>query len=211
MFQSVSQQRKLDIVRVEPKAKLSYDDYANTPEGERYELIDGELIRLQSNSTIQQHVSMHLLRQLLKVEEMGLGWVYLMPFDVVLSDHDVVQPNLMFISRERRHIITAANVQGAPDLVVEILSPSIRKRHWTPKWELYERHGVKEMWLIDAEAGILWLMLPRDGRLEVTGQYREGQTFKSPTLGGLSIDLTDAFSVSWRGANIDGQDGKDWG
>ena len=186
------------MVQVKPKAKLTYDDYANTPEGERYELIDGKLIRLQSNSTIQQHVSMRLIVQLLKVEEKGLGWIYRMPFDVVLSEHDVVQPDLLFISGERRHIITAANVQGAPDLVVEILSPSIRKRHWTPKWELYERHGVKEMWLIDAEAGIAWLMLPQDGRLEVVGQYKEGQSFKSPTLEGLRIDLTDVFRVSWR-------------
>ena len=186
------------MVQVEPKVKLTYDDYANTPEGERYELIDGELIRLQSNSTIQQHVSMHLIRQLLEAEKMGLGWVYLMPFDVVLSDHDVVQPNLMFISTERRHIITEANVQGAPDLVVEILSPSIRKRHWTPKWDLYERYGVKEMWLIDAESGNVWLMLPKDGRLEVAGEYGEGQSFDSPTLGGCAINLTGAFTASWR-------------
>lgn len=179
--------------QVEPKAKLTYDDYANTPEGERYELIDGELIRLQSNSTIQQHVSMRLLAQLFRVEDKGLGSIYIMPFDVVLSDHDVVQPNLMFISRERRHIITAANVQGAPDLVVEILSPSIRKRHWTPKWELYERHGVKEMWLIDAEFGNIWVMLQQGGRLEVSGEYEEGQSFASETLGGLTIDLNDVF------------------
>ena len=145
---------------------------------------------------------MRLLVQLFKVEEKCLGSIYIMPFDVVLSDYDVVQPNLMYISRERKHIITAANVQGAPDLVVEILSPSIRKRHWTPKWELYERHGVKEMWLIDAEAGIVWVMLPQDGRLEVAGEYGEGQTFKSPTLGGLNIDLTGVFSVSWREDNI---------
>ena len=183
----------MDVVQVKQRSKLTYDDYANTPEGERYELIDGELIRLQSNSTIQQHVSMHLLRQLLKVEDRGLGSIYIMPFDVVLSDHDVVQPSLMFISKQREHIITAANVQGAPDLVVEILSPSIRKRHWTPKWELYERHGVNEMWLIDAEAGNAWVMLPKDGRLEVVGEYGEGQNFTSDTLGGLTIDLNDVF------------------
>ncbi len=186
------------MAQVECRVKLTYDDYANTPEGERYELIDGELIRLQSNSTIQQYVSMRLIMQLLKVEEKGLGWIYRMPFDVVLSDHDVVQPNLMFVSREHRHIITAANVQGAPDLVVEILSPSIRKRHWTPKWALYERHKVKEMWLIDAEAGDVWVLLPKNGKLEVAGEYGEGQTFKSPTLGGLSIDLTGVFRASWR-------------
>ena len=195
------------MVQVKPRTKLTYDDYANTPEGERYELIDGELIRLQSNNAIQQHVSMRLIVQLLKVEDECLGWVYRTPFDVVLTEHDVVQPDLLFISRERRHIITDANVHGAPDLVVEILSPSIRKRHWTPKWELYERHGVKEMWLIDAEAGIAWVMLPQDGRLEVVGEYKEGQRFSSPTLGGLTIDLTDVFRVSWRETNIDGQDG----
>ena len=186
------------MVQVKPKAKLTYDDYANTPEGERYELIDGELIRLQSNSTIQQDVSKELIWRILPLEDKSLGRVYCAPFDVVLSEHDVVQPDLLFISRQRSHIITKANVQGAPDLVVEILSPSIRKRHWTPKWELYERHGVKELWLIDAEAGIAWVMLPQDGRLEVVGEYTEGHSFNSPTLGGLTIDLTDVFTASWR-------------
>ena len=185
------------MVQVKSKAKLTYDDYANTPEGERYELIDGQLIRLQSNSTIQQHVSMRLLTQLFKVEKKGLGSIFIMPFDVVLSDQDVVQPNLVFISREREHIITEANVQGAPDLVVEILPPSIRKRHWTPKWDLYERHGVKEMWLIDAEAGTVWLMLPQNGRLEVAGEYGEGDKFSSPTLDGMTIDLDGAFRMEW--------------
>ena len=185
------------MVQVKPKAKLTYDDYANLPGDERYELIDGELNLVASPREIHQRILKILFRMIVAAEDSGLGWVYFAPLDVVLTEHNVVQPDLLFISRERRHIITAANVQGAPDLVVEILSPSIRKRHWTPKLELYERHGVKEMWLIDSEAGIAWLMLPQDGRLEVVGEYKEGQSFNSPTLGGLNIDLTDVFRVSW--------------
>ena len=79
-----------------------------------------------------------------------LGWVFFNPpTDVLLSDHDVVQPDLIFVSRERKHVITDANIQGAPDLVVEILSPSTASRDWRDKLDLYERHGVAEYWLVD--------------------------------------------------------------
>ena len=71
------------------------------------------------------------------------------PFDIVFSDTEVVQPDIMFISREREHIRTGANVQGAPDLVVEILSPSSVGRDWSYKRELYAKYGVKEYWIAD--------------------------------------------------------------
>ncbi len=186
------------MVQVKPKAKLTYDDYANLPGDERYELIDGELILVGSPREIHQRTAKRLFRLILLAEDNGLGWAYYAPFDVVLTDNDVVQPDMLFISREREDIITAANVQGAPDLVVEILSPSTARRDWTQKRELYARHEVKEMWLVEPEAGIVWMLTLRDGELAIAGIYGEGQSFTSPTLGGLTIDLTDVFTASWR-------------
>ncbi len=181
------------MVQVRTKAKLTYDDYANTPDDERYQLIDGELILSPAPYVIHQWVSKGLYALMLPAERMGLGWVYFAPVDVVLSNHDVVQPDLLFISKERAEIFTAANVQGAPDLVVEILSPSTSRLDWTRKRDLYARHGVKEMWLVDPEERKLWALLLRDGELQIAGEYREGQSFSSDTLGGLKIDLGEVF------------------
>ena len=180
------------MVQVKPKTKLTYEDYANLPGDERYELIDGELILVAAPSEFHQAIVINLILLIQSVHN-RLGRLYCAPFDVILSDNNVVQPDLIFISNERLDIITAANVRGAPDLVVEILSPSTSRLDRTRKRELYERHGVKEMWLVEPEERKIWVLLLQDGRLEVVGEYGEGQSFTSDTLGGLTINLDDVF------------------
>ena len=172
--------------------KLTYDDYADAPDDERYELIDGELIMAPAPYLAHQGIIVRLTK-LLPSEESGLGFLFVAPADVVLSPHDVVQPDLLFVAAERADIITAANVQGAPDLVVEILSPSTAQRDWTQKRELYARHGVKEMWLIDPDAKIVWQAFLNEGELAVVNVYIEGETLISPTLGGFTINLSEVF------------------
>lgn len=181
------------MVYTETAVKLTYEDYASIPGDERYELIGGELILAAAPNEIHQRVSKRLLWALMRVEESGLGWVYHAPFDVVLSDTDVAQPDLLFVSRERADIITPANVRGAPNLVVEILSPSTAQRDWTQKRELYARYGVQEFWPIDPELGMVWVLSLRDGEYEIAGIYEEGQTLISPTIAGLTIDLGYVF------------------
>ncbi len=173
--------------------KLTYADYLALPGDERYELHDGELVMVASPSEPHQRVAKRLAWQMMTLEERGLGQVYFAPFDVVLSDTEVVQPDLLFISQERAHIITHANVQGAPDLVVEILSPSTSNRDWTYKRELYAKYSVKELWLVDPEAGIVWVMLLRGDAFELAGVYSDAQSFGSSTLEGFTIDLDDVF------------------
>jgi Uma2 family endonuclease len=108
-----------------------------------------------------------------------LGRVYVAPFDVVLSDTNVVQPDVMFVSRERLGIITHANIQGAPDLVVEVRSPSTAQRDLTIKRRLYAEHaehGVKEYWMVDPEARTITVLLLRNGDFEEVGIYQEART-----------------------------------
>lgn len=177
-----------------PRIKLTYRDYANTPDGERYELLDGELIRMTAPAEIHQRVSILLGWRLIEfVTGNGLGRVYQAPFDVVLSDSDVVQPDLLFVSNERAHVVTAANVQGAPDLVVEILSPSSVERDRTLKRSLYARHGVREYWIVDTDARTATVLLLQDGGLEAAGTYGERDTLTSPTLPGLALDVAALF------------------
>ena len=180
------------MVASEIPVKLTYEDYKNTPEGERYELLDGELVRLETPPIIHQRVLIDLGSNMaLFVEESELGEVFPIRTDVVLSDTVVVQPDLLFISNERAHIITEQNIQGAPDLVVEILSPSTANRDWTTKRELYARHGVKELWMVDPDAKIAWVMLLRDGEFRHMRVYGEGQSFTSTTLEGFTVAMDE--------------------
>ena len=105
--------------------RLTYQDYADLEGDERYELLDGRLVPVPSRNTAHQAASIRLMTEMyFFIEENGLGRLYPAPFDVLFTDFDVVQPDLLFISGDRKHIITPDNVQGAPDLIVEVLSPS---------------------------------------------------------------------------------------
>ena len=182
------------MVTQKPKRKLTYEDYAKTPEGERWELIDGELVMPPSPREAHQSVQGYLgAPMLLFARENDLGRVYFAPFDVVLSDTDTVQPDLLFVSKERLHIITEANVQGAPDLVVEIRSPSTARQDWTVKRELYARHGVREYWLIDPEAATVAVLLLDDEELKVSAVYGEADTLAATALEGFTVVLADVF------------------
>lgn len=182
------------MVTQKPKAKLTYADYAKTPEGERWELIDGELIMPPSPKEAHQRNQIGLgSRMFMFAEEHDLGRVYFAPFDVVLSNNDTVQPDLLFVSKERLDIITEDNVQGAPDLVVEIRSPSTARQDWTVKRELYALHGVKEYWLVDPEAATVSVLLLEDGELKVAGVYGEKDQVTSTVLKGFTIALADVF------------------
>ena len=177
-----------------PAIKFTYQDYINTPDDKRYELIDGELILAPAPRRDHQTVDTRLGWRIARfVEENALGVVYSAPRDVVLSDTDVVQPDLMFISNERMHIDTEAEIWGGPDLVIEILSPSTAGRDRTVKQVLYARHGVNEYWLIDVDARTIEVLLLGDQGFEPITTYGEGDTLASPTLPGFSILVDDVY------------------
>ena len=174
--------------------RLTYQDYVNMEGDERYELLDGELILLPSPNTAHQTVSIALGSRMHSfVKEHDLGQVFHAPFDVLFTDTDVVQPDILFVSNEREHIRTPANIQGAPDLIVEILSPSSSRRDWRDKRELYAVHGVREYWIVDPANRIVWVMLLRDGVLEIEETYTEGDAITSSTLEGFSVGLDEIF------------------
>ena len=176
------------------QTKLTYQDYANTPDDERYELLDGVLLVVPAPNIPHQRTHRKSGVQITTfVDRHELGEVFLAPTDVVLSDTEVVQPDVLFISKEREHIITEANIQGAPDLVVEILSPSTAKHDWQAKRDLYAKHGVKEYWLADPANKIVWIMLLRDGALEIVETYASGDVLTSPTLKGFEVNVDDLF------------------
>ena len=138
-------------------SRLTYEDYLQFPDdGKRHEIIEGDHYMTPAPRTKHQRISRRLLVALSGfAASRRLGEVFAAPFDVVLSDENVVQPDLLFVSAARADIVTEDNVQGAPDLIVEILSESSRKKDEVTKRKLYERFGVQEYWIVDPELEIV--------------------------------------------------------
>ena len=133
------------------KKKYTYQDYLELPDdGNRYEIIEGELVMPPAPYTIHQDICRNIATELtIYTRKMKLGKIYFAPTDVVLSDINVVQPDILFISNENLQIITEKNIKGVPDLIVEIISPSTEYYDLFVKKETYEKSGVKEYWLVD--------------------------------------------------------------
>ena len=178
---------------VKPKLRLTYEDYASLPDDERCELIDGELIPMPSPKEIHQKILKLMTLRFFSVEARGLGTFYFAPFDVVLSPFDVVQPDLVFVSNARAHIITEDNIQGAPDLLVEILSPSTAGYDRTVKRNLYARHGVGEYWLVDPYAKTITVLILGAGGYSAYAVFGEGDILTSPSLPGFALNLSELF------------------
>ena len=176
------------------KPRLAYEDYASLPDDERYELIDGELMPMPSPKEIHQAICGAIFMSVcMFVNAMMMGRTYFAPFDVILSDFNVVQPDIIFVSNARSRIITEDNIRDAPDLVVEILSPSTADYDRTTKRDLYERYGVPEYWLVDPYAKTITILrLGADG-YNVHAVYGEGDALSSPTLAGFSLNLSELF------------------
>jgi len=113
------------------------------------------------------------------------------PMDVVLSDDSVVQPDLIYVAKPRREIVKG-RVNGAPDLVVEILSKNDARRDRVDKMNLYAEHGVAEYWIVDPDARQFDFLINRDGRFEVQPQHDD--CYQSPRLPELAINLSDFWA-----------------
>ncbi len=129
--------------------QLTYEDYCQLPpDGRRYQLVEGELFVTPAPATAHQRVSRNLEFVLIgHVKEHKLGVIYDAPIDVILDNQTVVQPDILFVSRERIELVSDRGIEGAPDLVVEILSPRTQKIDRTTKLRVYARAGVQHIWL----------------------------------------------------------------
>ncbi|MBI2486617.1 MAG: Uma2 family endonuclease [Deltaproteobacteria bacterium] len=176
------------------KIKLTYKDYASLEDDKRYELIEGELYMVPSPGFYHQSVLINLLNFLINfVKKKQLGIVLCAPMDVVLTENDVVQPDILFISNENRGIITETNIKGASDLVVEILSPNTLERDKIVKKAIYEKHGVKEYWIVDPTGKLVEVLTLKEEGFEFFGTYFLDDELTSPLLKKLKIPLKEIF------------------
>jgi len=180
--------------------KLTYDDFVLFPDDElRHELIDGEHYVTPSPNDKHQTLLGNLYLLIgLWLRSQPIGKVWLAPFDVVFSRSDVVEPDLLYISNERKaRILTAANVQGTPELVVEIGSPSTRRRDETVKRDLYERAGVSEYWFVDPERDVVRVYRRDRDRFArpVELSLEAADVLTTPLLQGLELPLSEIFRM----------------
>lgn len=178
-------------------ARLTYDDLARIPEdGLRHEIIDGVHHVTPAPALRHQQVSMRLgaaLAQYLEVHP--IGEVLAAPVDTVLTRWDVVEPDLVFIGNDQRSIMTESSIQGAPALVVEILSPATKKRDLGVKKDLFDREGVREYWIVDSTGNTVTIhRRAADGTFpRVQSLPEDGSAVTTPLLPGFSLRLDRLF------------------
>lgn len=178
--------------------RLTVDDFMQFPDdGKRHEIIDGEHYVTPSPNMRHQAISgrLHLALGNYLAANPERGRVFYAPFDVIFSHYDVVEPDLLVIAGDQLDILTAKNVQGAPAIVVEILSPGTRKVDEVKKRQLFERGGVREYWLIDSERSRIRIF-----RRDLAGEFADTEIAKeaggilaTPILPGLTVPLTELF------------------
>jgi Uma2 family endonuclease len=179
--------------------KLTYQDYLRFPtDGRRHEILAGVHYVTPPPVLAHQRISASLHLALGNfVRRRQLGEVYYAPVAVLLSPHDVVEPDLLFISNARLEIQTRTNVQGAPNLVIEILSPSTRRRDEVLKRVRYEHFGVDEYWLVDPLSQSVRILRRTGGdsfeMLDVLSAA-DSQIVTTPLLPGLEIPVAEIFA-----------------
>ncbi len=186
----------------QPSTKLwDYSAYAAIPQDNlRHEIIGGQHFVNSTPNLYHQQVSRRIQFQLYSAIELNdLGVVFYAPVDLQLSKHDIVQPDLVIVLRERRHILTPAKIKGVPDLVVEILSPSNERYDLEIKRELYERCGVPEYWIVAPDDHEVTQLILVEGRYQ-SRTCSEQVTMSMPPS--TTVDLTKVWQGSFSRCSI---------
>jgi len=168
---------------------VTYDDYLTLPaDGKRYEIIEGELSMTPAPFTDHQRILGRLFRFIDEfARKNNAGEVFVAPTDVV-------QPDILFVTKERSHIITIKNIIAAPDLVIEILSESTAVIDRTTKKSLYEKYGVKEYWIVDPDNEVIECFLLKEAKFTLVGSFKKDVSFESVLLKGLTIEVNKIFN-----------------
>ncbi len=177
------------------KKPFTYRDYRNLPEDNTlYQLIEGELIMTPAPKIVHQEVSKALVLKLAEfAEKKDKGKIYFAPCDVYLDDYNVVQPDILFVAKDNLKIITEDNIQGAPDLIVEILSPSSAYYDLIAKKELYEKFGVKEYWIVDPMRHWVENYRLHDGKFVLEQRLEKQGYLSSEVLQDFKLNIEHIF------------------
>jgi Uma2 family endonuclease len=173
---------------------LTVKDYRATPEGAHHQLVEGNLLRATAPNLYHQDIVGRFYCRISNfLAQAALGRVFIAPCDVYLSEHDVVQPDVLFVANANLGTLHEDGIHGAPDLVIEVLSQATAQLDKKTKRRIYARAGVKELWLVDPL--LLQIQLydfARDTAKPVR-LIEENETLASPLLPGLTIAAVEIF------------------
>lgn len=174
---------------------LTYEDYCALPDdGQRYEILDGELFVSPSPIPLHQLITGNLFAELRSyIRPNKLGRLFAAPLDILLSKHNIVEPDIVFVSNAKSSVMTDKNVQGAPDLLIEVLSPSSRKRDLQDKRRIYGEWGVDWYWIVDPQSGTLVELQRIDKAFVEVAHFTRRTTFSPKLFPGLSIDMNELW------------------
>lgn len=170
-----------------PRVKVTAEQFLSGDETlQPRHLVDGEIFEMNSPLPIHQDVQMNIIAMLLHLRMRGR--LIAAPMDIEFDNYSVVQPDIFWISTTNTQCVNIGNrYQGAPDLIVEILSPSTANFDRKRKFKLYEAHGVRELWLVDPETGLVEVWHRVDDRFSRLDVYESGETFESPLAGRVEV------------------------
>lgn len=176
------------------QTRLTFTDLQDLPDdGNRYELLEGELIVSPAPTPRHQRVVVNGTVFLRQAEDLGLGVVYVAPIYVVFDEHHTTEPDLLFIRHDNVSIVQEDAIHGIPDLVVEVLSPSSRRRDLRAKLQLYARFGVPHYWIADPDARTVQPYALTTQGYEALPLLQADDTLSCPLFPGITIRVGDLF------------------
>ncbi len=175
------------------QVRFTYADLQHFPDdGKRREIIHGDLYVAPAPSPAHQDAVLELAYRLRRfLEDHPLGKVYIAPLDVIFSEEDVVEPDLMFVTNARRALISPRGIEGPPDWVVEVLSPSTKNRDLTIKKKLCQREGVRAYWVVDVQARTITTW---DADWDAPTTLTSSETARVSVLPGFQLEVQTLFS-----------------
>ncbi len=178
--------------------RATYREYAAWPDdGKRYEILDGVVSEMSAPNRPHQEVVLalgHLLDSQLRERAMGRAWIA--PLDIVFADDVVLQPDVIAVRSERLEIARTEGIFGAPDFVAEIMSPSTSSRDLLDKRRAYQRHGVREYWILDPAARTCWQLALENGVLADVGRFENDAEVESRAFPGLRVKLAAVWPAA---------------
>lgn len=173
--------------------KVSWSDYLSWEGDSRWEVIGGHPYAMTAPRVSHQRVCGQLFVQLHQHFSGKTCEPFLSPIDVKLSEHDIVQPDLIVVCDSSK--IKDTHIEGPPSLIVEVLSPSTQRHDRIRKLRLYAASGVQEYWLLQPYPAIAEVLSLKDGEYRIVGTFTEAERLDSPNFPGLSVNLSDVFPM----------------
>jgi len=180
---------------VATRTKLTYEDYETFPDdSNRYEIIDGEVVGSPPPITAHQWASAELTWLLgSHIRQRGLGRLFYAPFAVMLSPHDIFEPDIVYISDDRMSLVDDKGMRGAPDSCIEIVSPSTRAYDRTVKFEKCARFGVNEYWIVDPDSKTVEVFVLESGVYAAMAVVQADDRVPSRVLPALELHVDALF------------------